>query len=73
MAAKAATFVCKKCREPPADGGKLRHCKGCRAAYCGVECQRADWDLHKLDRGLHSFQFLLNLSSSVHRKTQLDS
>jgi len=25
------------------------------------------------DRGLHSFRFQLNLSSSVHRVTQLDS
>jgi hypothetical protein len=41
--------VCQKCRNPPSDGGKLRYCKGCKMAYCGIDCQRADWDSHKLD------------------------
>mmetsp|Transcript_1220 Transcript_1220/g.2821 ORF Transcript_1220/g.2821 Transcript_1220/m.2821 type:complete len:317 (-) Transcript_1220:65-1015(-) len=41
--------VCKKCRQPPAEGEKLRYCKGCKMAYCGVDCQRADWETHKLD------------------------
>jgi len=41
-------FVCNKCCKQPADGEKLRYCKGCKAAYCGIGCQHADWDAHKL-------------------------
>ena len=34
-------FVCKK------EGAK--HCSRCRLIYyCGVECQKKDWPLHKL-------------------------
>jgi len=42
--------VCTKCNKPPAAGTKLNKCASClTAAYCGADCQRADWASHKLD------------------------
>jgi len=42
--------VCTKCNKPPAAGTKLQKCASClTAAYCGADCQRADWASHKLD------------------------
>ncbi|XP_074088940.1 putative protein MSS51 homolog, mitochondrial [Macrotis lagotis] len=42
---------CSRCRALPShlpDSGVLRRCKRCRNVYyCGPECQRADWPVHK--------------------------
>ena len=44
-----------------------RYTKATKASASRVESERA------MGRGLHSFPFQLNLSSSVHRITQIDS
>ncbi|XP_007938807.1 putative protein MSS51 homolog, mitochondrial [Orycteropus afer afer] len=42
---------CAQCRALPSglsDSKVLRHCKRCRNVYyCGPECQRSDWPVHK--------------------------
>lgn len=35
----------------PRGGGKLLRC-ACGVAYCGVECQRAEWSAHKVECGV---------------------
>ena len=43
-----------------------------RAGHDGMQCLAMSAPL-PLSRGLHSFPFQLNLSSSVHRMTQINS
>ncbi|RDX47992.1 hypothetical protein OH76DRAFT_1484191 [Lentinus brumalis] len=46
----ATIHHCTHCGKEPAIGQKLKQCAGCLAAptYCGIECQRADWPVHRL-------------------------
>ncbi|GAA6030506.1 hypothetical protein JCM8097_006179 [Rhodosporidiobolus ruineniae] len=50
----AGSYCCSYCHRDTTDAGiKLTCCAKCRTAgrcvwYCGAECQRADWTLHKL-------------------------
>ena len=40
---------CLRCRAPPAPGAEYKKCSRCRMVrYCSPDCQRADWDRHKL-------------------------
>jgi hypothetical protein len=39
---------CDTCGKMPEDGAKLLKCSRCKLrAYCGKECQAADWPTHK--------------------------
>lgn len=47
---KKGCHVCYKCGKSRRDGADLQACAACLAAwYCGRECQRAHWLLHKGD------------------------
>ena len=43
-------FECGEKWKKKGGGRKLKECKGCevRAMYCGEECQKKDWEQHKL-------------------------
>lgn len=42
--------ACTYCNKSRALAGRLKRCLGCKSvAYCGKECQKADWKLHKLE------------------------
>ncbi|KAL1947288.1 hypothetical protein VTO73DRAFT_14249 [Trametes versicolor] len=54
-----------KCRRPPQDGSKLRRCGGCATAlYCGKECQKSAWPLHK--------QWCLRLADAARASSHYD-
>ena len=41
--------VCSNCKHPPKEGGELKRCSCCHIPrYCSVQCQRKDWDFHRL-------------------------
>lgn len=43
-----ADGICTCCKKEAGEGKTLRRCAGCQtAAYCSIECQKADWKVHK--------------------------
>ena len=52
MVSKHGLKYCKKCglgMETPGSSIKFLYCGGCRGiCYCSQECQKADWDDHRL-------------------------
>ena len=41
--------VCSNCKHPPKEREELKRCSRCHiTCYCSVQCQRKDWDFHRL-------------------------
>lgn len=42
--------ACMQCGKPPGNGVRLHKCSRCgTATYCGRECQRGHWRIHKAE------------------------
>jgi hypothetical protein len=45
---RASGNECAACAKTPADGARLRLCRGCRSVrYCSLECMRSAWPGHR--------------------------